>query len=175
MLTSSNVPFRPVLHKRLVEIKLTPKSGTYRQFSSRPDDPFSHFILAIPLSDDHIIPPPTWIGRRQFISRPLNKLSWSVIGVEQPESRTQCAGIALLICSFVIRHFCGFLSLLVLELELELLLEEISVRKVRSDSEVSEVSRAAKPCFFLLGNLYLDLLSFLSLPIFSLEEEDDFF
>jgi hypothetical protein len=26
-----------------------------------------------------------------------------------------------------------------------------------------------------LGNLYLDLLSFLSLPIFSLEEEDDFF
>src|ERR1700733_961254 len=88
MLTSSNVPFRPVLHKRLVEIKLTPKSGTYRQFSSSPDDPFSHFILDIPLSDDHIIPPPTWIGRRQFISRPLNKLSWSVIGVEQPESRT---------------------------------------------------------------------------------------
>src|ERR1700733_6860788 len=105
MLTTSNLPFRPILHKPLVEIKLTPKSGTYRQFSSRPDDPFSHFILAIPLSDDHIIPPPTWIGRRQFISRPLNKLSWSVIGVEQPESRTQCAGIVLLICSFVISAF----------------------------------------------------------------------
>jgi hypothetical protein len=58
------------------------------------------------------------------------------------------------------------------ELESGLLLEEISVRL---NLEVSEVSRAAKLCFFLLGNLYLDLLSFLSLPIFSLEEEDDFF
>jgi hypothetical protein len=45
---------------------------------------------------------------------------------------------------------------------------------VHSDSEVLEVSRAAK-LYFFLGNLYLDLLSFLSLPIFSLEEEDDFF
>src|ERR1700733_7047852 len=97
---------------------------------------------------------------------------WSVIGVEQPESRTQCAGIVLLICSFVMRHFWGFSLLSVSELESGLLLEEISVR---SDSEVSGVSRAAKPCFFLLGNLYLDLLSFLSLPIFGLEEEDYFF
>jgi hypothetical protein len=73
------------------------------------------------------------------------------------------------------RHFCGFLSSPVLELELELLLEEILVCKVRLDLEVSEVLRAAKLCFFLLGNLYLDLLSFLSLPIFGLEEEDNFF
>jgi hypothetical protein len=59
-----------------------------------------------------------------------------------------------------------------LELEPGLLLEEILIYL---DLEVSEVLRAAKLYFFLLGNLYLDLLSFLSLPIFSLEEEDNFF
>jgi hypothetical protein len=73
------------------------------------------------------------------------------------------------------RYFCGFLSSLVLESESELLLEEISVCKVYLDSEVLEVSHTTKLYFFLLGNLYLDLLSFLSLPIFSLEEEDNFF